>query len=120
MKKKRLINLYEKENVKPELQPMIENFQDELYLLENKQLEGEESSKTFLKEIERQNLENQTISKLYTDDDKSNILENILANILAPWMLLLEQEPYLSYMKKVIKKILQTTDSYTTILKNRL
>ena len=31
------------------------------------------------------------------------------------------QESYLSYiLKKVIKKILQTTDPYTTILKNRL
>ena len=40
--------------------------------------------------------------------------------ILVPWVLLLEQESYLSYTKKVIKEILQTTDSYITILKNRL
>ena len=39
---------------------------------------------------------------------------------LAPWVLLVEQESYLSYIKNVIKKILQITDSYTTILKNRL
>ena len=37
---------------------------------------------------------------------------------LVPWLLLLEQEAYRSNMKKVIKKILQTTDPYTTILKN--
>ena len=39
---------------------------------------------------------------------------------LAPWVLLLEQESYLSYIKKVIKTILQTTDPYTTIIKNQL
>ena len=36
------------------------------------------------------------------------------------WVLLLEQESYRSSKKKVIKKILETTDPYTTILKNRL
>ena len=35
-------------------------------------------------------------------------------------MLLIGQESYLSYVKKMIKKILQTTDPCTTILKNRL
>ena len=35
-------------------------------------------------------------------------------------VLLLEQESYLSYIKKVIKRILQTADPYTTIPKNRL
>ena len=39
---------------------------------------------------------------------------------LVSWVLLLEQESYLSYIKKLIKKILQTTDPYTTILKNPL
>ena len=39
---------------------------------------------------------------------------------LVPWVLLLEQQSYLPYIKKVIKKILQTTGPYTTILKNRL
>ena len=38
---------------------------------------------------------------------------------LAQWTLLLEQESYLPYIKKVIKKILQTIDSYTAILKNQ-
>ena len=34
---RRLQNLYKKENFKPEIKPMIENLQDELYQLENKQ-----------------------------------------------------------------------------------
>ena len=38
---------------------------------------------------------------------------------LVPCMLLLEQESYLPYIKKVIKTILQTTVPYTTILKNQ-
>ena len=33
----RLQNLYKKENFKPEIKPMIENLQDEIYQLENKQ-----------------------------------------------------------------------------------
>ena len=33
-------NLYKKENFKPEIKPMIENLQDELYQLENKQAKG--------------------------------------------------------------------------------
>ena len=37
---RRLQNLYKKENVKPEIELMIENLQDELYELENKQGEG--------------------------------------------------------------------------------
>ena len=36
----RLQNLYKKENFKPEIKPMIENLQDELYQLENKQAKG--------------------------------------------------------------------------------
>ena len=56
---------------------MINTFQDELYLLESKQakgakiranirwdLEGEKCSKTFFKVLERQNMQNQTISEL--------------------------------------------------------
>ena len=39
---------------------------------------------------------------------------------LASWVLLLEQELYLSYIKKVMKEILQTTDPYKAIPKNRL
>ena len=36
----RLQNLCKKENFKPEIKPMIENLQDELYQLENKQEKG--------------------------------------------------------------------------------
>ena len=39
LKKIRIQNLYKKENFKPEIKPMIENLQDELYQLENKQAE---------------------------------------------------------------------------------
>ena len=39
---------------------------------------------------------------------------------LAPWVLLLEEESYLSYIRKVTKTILQTTEPYTAILKNQL
>ena len=80
--KKRLRNFYKKENSKPKIKPMFENLEDELYKLENKQakrvklhpnirweLEGEKCSKTFFKVFERQNLQNQTISELYTDDE---------------------------------------------------
>ena len=38
--KKRLRNLYKKENFKPEIKPMINNLQDELYILESKQAQG--------------------------------------------------------------------------------
>ena len=38
--KRRLQNLYKKENFKPEIKLMIENLQDELYQLENKQAKG--------------------------------------------------------------------------------
>ena len=67
--KKRLRNLYKKQNYKLEIRPMINAFQDELYLLESKQakgakiranirwdLEGEKCSKTFFKVLERQNM----------------------------------------------------------------
>ena len=56
---------------------MINTFQDELYLSESKRakgakiranirwdLEGEKCSKTFFKVLERQNMQNQTISEL--------------------------------------------------------
>ena len=33
-------NLYKRENFKPEIKLMIENLQDELYQLENKQAKG--------------------------------------------------------------------------------
>ena len=56
---------------------MIENLQDELYQIENKQasvklranikgeLEGKKWSRTFFKVIETQNIQNQTIFELY-------------------------------------------------------
>ena len=68
---------------------MTDNLQDELYSLENKQargakiyaniiwdLESEKCSKTFFKILERQNIQNQTISELYTDDKKSKYLSS--------------------------------------------
>ena len=86
--KKRLRNLYKKENFKPEIRPFINNLQDELYSLESKQargakiranirwdLEGEKCSKSFFNILERQHMQNQTISELYTDD-KSKTSDN--------------------------------------------
>ena len=68
---------------------MIENLQHELYQLQNNQakdaklcanvrweLECEKWSKTFFKILERQNLQNQTISELYTDDNKLKYSSN--------------------------------------------
>ena len=81
--KNRLQNLYKKQNFKPEIKPITKNLQDELHQLENKQakgakhrfnirseLEGEKSSKTFFKVLERRNMQNQTISKSYINDNK--------------------------------------------------
>ena len=56
----------------------------------------------------------------------SNELVPVLLDVYESWgklgtmVLLLEQEPYPSNTKKGMKKILQTTDPYATILKNRL
>ena len=82
--KKKLRNLYKKENFKPEIKPLINNLQDELYSLESKQargakiranirwdLEGEKCSTSFFKILERQHMQNETTSELYTDDKKS-------------------------------------------------
>ena len=68
---------------------MIEKLQDELYQIENKQtkraklrayiryeLEVKKCSKTFLKVIKRQSLQNKTIFELYTDDNKSKYSTN--------------------------------------------
>ena len=68
----------QKRNFNPEIKPMIENLQNELYQLEKKQaksvklranirleLGGKKYSKHFFKVIERQNMENQTILELY-------------------------------------------------------
>ena len=69
--KKNTEKLKKRKSFKPEIKPMIENFQDELYQLENKQakcvklqsnirwkLEGEKCSKTFFDVLERQNMQN--------------------------------------------------------------
>ena len=87
--KKRLQNLYKK-IFKPEIKPVINNLQDERYSLECKQargaiiranvrwdLEGEKCSKSFFRILERQNMQNQTISELYTDDKKSKFLATL-------------------------------------------
>ena len=50
----------------------------------------------------------------------SNELAPALLDVYDSWVLLLEQESYRSNIKNVIKKILQTTNPCTTILKNRL
>ena len=63
---------------------MIENLKDQLYQLENKlakrvklgvnirnELEVEKFSKTYFKVLERQNMQNQIKSELYTDYNKS-------------------------------------------------
>ena len=42
-----------------------------------------------------------------------------LGESLVAWALLLGHELYLSYIKRVIKTISQTTGTYTTILKNK-
>ena len=64
----------QKENFEPKIKPLIENLQNELYQLENKQakganvcanitqeLEGEKGSKTFFRVLERQNMQIKTI-----------------------------------------------------------
>ena len=83
---KRLQNLKtaQRENFKPEIKLMIENLQNKFYQLEKKQAKGaklragirqeperKKCSKIFFKVRERQNMQNQTISDLYTDDNKS-------------------------------------------------
>ena len=45
---------------------------------------------------------------------------NLQVKMTLQQSLLLEQESYLSLKETAIKKILQTTDPYTVILKNRL
>ena len=68
---------------------MINNLQDELYVLETKQakgakiranirwdLEGEKCSKSFFYILERQNMQNQTIPELHTDDKKTKYSNN--------------------------------------------
>ena len=99
----------QKENFKPKIKPMIENLQNKLYQLENKQaiganlcanirkvLEGEKDSKTFIRVLERQNMIiiNQNIlwtflnlrkkiyEKLYTKQTSTAEFLNFLAKFL--------------------------------------
>ena len=78
-----------KKNLKSEIKSVINNLQGELYSLECKQargaiiranvrwdLEGEKCSKSSFRILERQNMQNQTISELYTDDKKSKFSSN--------------------------------------------
>ena len=52
-------NLYKKENFKPQIKPVIENLQDELYQLENKQTKRFLAMlQNFFKVLERQNMQN--------------------------------------------------------------
>ena len=73
---------------------MIENLQDEIYRKENKQakgakvcanirweLEGGKCSKTFFKVLERQHLQNETISELYTHDNKTKYFSKYFSKI---------------------------------------
>ena len=77
------LKFVQKHNSKQKIKTMIENLQNELYELENKQakraklcanirqeLEGEEGSKTFVRVLERQNMQIQTIFELHTDDNE--------------------------------------------------
>ena len=82
----RLQYLHNKENFKPEIKPKIENLQDELCQLENKQkvlnfvltLEagGQEMPHNFLQVLETENMQNQRIFELYTDNNKSKYSSN--------------------------------------------
>ena len=87
--RKSLQNLCKKENFKPEIKSIIKNLQDELSQFQNKQangakphakikweLEGEKCSKPFFKVLESRNIQNQTQSKLYIDDNKSKHSSN--------------------------------------------
>ena len=64
---------------------MTENLQDELYKLENKPAKGAKrranirswrAKNASFKVLERQNMQNQTIFELYTDDNKSKYSSN--------------------------------------------
>ena len=77
---------------------MINNLQDELYTLETKQatgakiranirwdLKGEKCTKSFFNILERQNMQNQTISELYTDENlytRGNISRDAINKLL--------------------------------------
>ena len=76
----RLQKLYKEESFQLEIKPMIENLQDKLYQLENKQakwtklrakIRSWRVKNVFFKVLQRQNMQNETIFELYTDDNKS-------------------------------------------------
>ena len=105
----RLRNLYKKENYKPEIRPMINTFQDQLYLLESKQakgaknranirwgLEGEKCSKTFFQVLERQNM----VSESATEELLNKIPPN--RKISKEHFKLCEAEIYLDEIIKAI------------------
>ena len=86
---KRCYKTYTK-NKFQKIKQIIENLQDELYQLENKQangaklcvniiweLEGKRRSKTFFKVLERKSMRNQTISELHIGDNKSKHSSNL-------------------------------------------
>ena len=94
---KKAANLIQKRKFQAIIKPMIENLKDEICYLENKQakgaklrvniryeLEGGKWSKTFFNVIWRQNKQNQTIFKLYTDDNKTKYSSNP-KDILKSW-----------------------------------
>ena len=73
---KKAMKFVQKENFEPKIKPMIENLQNAIYQLENKQakgaklhgnirqeLEGEKGSKTFFRILEIQNMQIQAIFK---------------------------------------------------------
>ena len=81
----------QKRKLQTKVKPMIKNLKDELYQLENKkaksvklcanirqELEGQKCFKIFFKVLERQNIQNQTIFELYTDDNKSKYSSNLI------------------------------------------
>ena len=84
------MKLVQKENFEPKTKPMIENLQNELYQLENKQakdaklrtsirqeLKGEKCCKTFFRVLERQNIQIHAIFELHIDDHKSKYSKDI-------------------------------------------
>ena len=81
----RLKNFYRIEKFKPEIKTMIENLQDELTTYKQKVLKfcanrrswrAKKCLKTFFKILERQDMQNQTIFELYTDDNQSKYSSN--------------------------------------------
>ena len=59
------------------------------------------------------NMQNQTISELYTDDKKmQNILAMCFVSSISLTLRYLEQKSHLSYIKRKIKKALQTIELF--------